>query len=224
MQETHEYTPPQFGYEPSALYPMLENDIRAAALSFPPNTGHGADGLAPRSIARLSSQALQALIALFLAFEASGSWCQAVNMVLIVLLPKRDGGRRPIGLFPTIVRIWMRVRISIARQWERAHDHDSLFAGPDMGAQKASWQEAFAAESASLAGLDYAQALLDLVKAFETMPHWVLTEAAKIKGYPIAQPGCVQTRPIHRSRRRVLQTHCCDQRHHRWLWLRHVRT
>ena len=55
-----------------------------------------------------------------------------------------------------------------------------------MGAQKASWQEAFAAESASLAGLDYAQALLDLVKAFETVPHWVLTEAAKIKGYPIA--------------------------------------
>ena len=114
-QETHEYTPPQFGYEPSALYPMIENDIRAAALSFPPNTGHGADGLAPRAIARLSSQALQALIALFLAFEASGSWCQAVNMVLIVLLPKPDGGRRPIGLFPTIVRIWMRARIGTAR-------------------------------------------------------------------------------------------------------------
>ena len=40
-QETHEYTPPQFGYEPSALHTMLENDIRAAALSFPPNTGQG---------------------------------------------------------------------------------------------------------------------------------------------------------------------------------------
>ena len=40
--------------------------------------------------------------------------------------------------------------------------------------------------SASLAGLDYAQALLDLVKAFETVPHWVLAEAAKLKGYPIA--------------------------------------
>ena len=53
-----------------------------------------------------------------------------------------------------------------------------------MGAQKALWQEAFAAKSASLAGLDYAQALLDLVKAFETVPHWVSVEAAKIKGYP----------------------------------------
>ena len=53
-----------------------------------------------------------------------------------------------------------------------------------MGAQKASWQEAFAAEAAALGGLEYAQALLDLVKAFETVPHWVLVEAAKLKGYP----------------------------------------
>ena len=54
-----------------------------------------------------------------------------------------------------------------------------------MGAQKASWQEAFTAESACLAGLDYANALLDLVKAFETVPHWVLVEAAKLNGYPM---------------------------------------
>ena len=103
-------------------------------MSFPPNTGLGADDLAPRAITRLSSQALRALIKLFLTFEASGNWCQATNLVLIVLLPKADGGRRPIGLFPTGIRIWMRVRIAMARQWERAHDHDSLFAGRDMGA------------------------------------------------------------------------------------------
>jgi hypothetical protein len=117
---------------------MLENDIRSAALSFPPNTGQGADGVAPRAINRLSSQAFQALIVLFLTFEATGNWCQALNLVLIVLLFKPDGGRRPIGLFPTIIRIWMRVRIACARKWERTHGNDSLFAGPDMGAQKAS--------------------------------------------------------------------------------------
>ena len=59
-----------------------------------------------------------------------------------------------------------------------------MFAGPDMGAQKASWQEAYAAEAAHLGGSEHAQALLDLVKAFETVPHWVLAEAAKLKGYP----------------------------------------
>ena len=80
----------------------------------------------------------------------------------------------------------MRVRIGIARKWERNNDHDSLFAGPGMGAQKASWQEAFTIEAAKLAGLEHARALLDLVKACGTIPHWVLVEAAKIKGYPIA--------------------------------------
>ena len=48
-----------------------------------------------------------------------------------------------------------------------------------MGAQKAAWQEAFTAEAASLSGLKHAQALLDLVNAFETVPHSVLVEAAK---------------------------------------------
>ncbi len=53
-----------------------------------------------------------------------------------------------------------------------------------MGTQTASWQEAFAAEAANLGGMDHAQALLDLVKAFEIVPLWVLVEAAKLKGYP----------------------------------------
>ena len=114
-----------------------------AACSFPANIGLGADNVAPRAIARLSSPAIQALIALFLCFEAAGDWCMAVNLVLIVLLPKPDGGRRPIGLFPTIIRIWMRARIWAAREWERLHDHDSLFAGPDMGAQKGIFAQKF---------------------------------------------------------------------------------
>ena len=101
---------------------------RMAANSFLGNTGFGADNIAPRAIARLSSPSIQALIALFLCFEAVGDWCMAVNLVLIVLLPKPDGGIRPNGLFPTIIRIWMRARIWAARQWERLHDHLSLFA------------------------------------------------------------------------------------------------
>ena len=45
---------------------------------------------------------------------------------------------------------------------------------------------AFSAEAANLSGLEHGQALLDLVKAFETVPHHVLVEAAKVKGYPMA--------------------------------------
>ena len=133
-QETAHYVAPDFDHSPPLASPLLEEGIRMAARSFPANTGLGADNVAARAIARLSSPAIIALIALFLCFEAAGDWCMAVNLVLIVLLPKPDGGRRPIGLFPTIIRIWMRARIWAAREWERLHDHYSLFAGPDMGA------------------------------------------------------------------------------------------
>ena len=46
-------------------------------------------------------------------------------------------------------------------------------------------QAAFAAEAAALGANEHAQGLLDLVKAFETVPHRVLAEAAKLKGYPM---------------------------------------
>jgi len=70
--------------------------------------------------------------------------------------------------------------------WEAANAMPSVFGGAGMGAQKASWQAAFACESATLSGKDHAQSLLDLVKAFETVPHWVLAEAARRAGYNMA--------------------------------------
>ena len=52
-----------------------------------------------------------------------------------------------------------------------------------MGAQRASWQAAFAAEMAWLSKQEHLQALLDLVKAFETIPHDLVAKAAMEKGY-----------------------------------------
>ena len=58
---------------------------------------------------------------------------------MIILIPKADGGRRPIGLFPTIIRVWMRARAAVARQWEDDTQMPELFGGKGMGAQRASW-------------------------------------------------------------------------------------
>ena len=83
-----------------ALEQLLPAAIVAAATSFPVGTGLGADNISPRAIARLSAAAILALTTLFMCFERLGDWCDALNLVLIVLLPKADGGFRPIGLFP----------------------------------------------------------------------------------------------------------------------------
>ena len=74
---------------------------------------------------------------LFAQFELAGSWASVLDLVLIVLLPKPEGGFRPIGLFPTVVRIWMRARVCVARAWEAAHALPCLFGGAGMGAQRA---------------------------------------------------------------------------------------
>ena len=99
-------------------------------------------------------------------------------MALIVLLPKPDGGRRPIGLLPTVIRVWMRAYSPLAREWEAEHHRDCLYAGPSMSAQRAAWLTEFHAEQAARKKLHFAQTMLDLVKAFELIPrHHVILAA-----------------------------------------------
>ena len=159
--------------------------IRAAAKSFPPNTAVGADNIAPRAILTLSNEGLQALAALLNLVEEEGKWPDEIDPVVIVLLAKSDGGHRPIGLFPTLVRLWMRVRTASTRAWERKVHSPDLYGGKGMGAQRAAWLEAFAAEAAVAQELEQGQVLLDLTKAFETVSHQELINAAGRKGYPL---------------------------------------
>jgi len=178
-EECSDYRAPCIDVSNSTIADMLPWAIRNAAAPFPVNTGLGSDNISPRAILRLSEPGLVALAALFLAFEKLGSWCSSLDLVLIVLLPKSDGGLRPIGLFPTIIRLWMRSRVCVVRAWESATALPSVFGGVGMGAQKA----AFVAEAACVAKNDHIQSLLDLVKAFETVPHHILAAAAGPRSY-----------------------------------------
>ena len=100
---------------------MKVQQVREACYTFAPSTGLGWDKLHPRAIARLSDGIIELIINLFLLAELAGNWPTLIGAVLIVLLPKSDGGRRPIGLFPTLCRIWMRVRLEVAQAWQRSH-------------------------------------------------------------------------------------------------------
>ena len=55
-----------------------------------------------------------------------------------------------------------------------------------MSATKAAWLSAWEAEDAAGTGSAYCQALFDLVKAFETVPHDRLWQAASRRGYPMS--------------------------------------
>ena len=135
--------------DPTIPDALRVHEFRKAALTFPTHTGRGADNIAPRAIARLSDALLSCLCWILHLVEVQGTWPEVVKLVLIVLLPKRDGGRRPIGLLPTIVRIWMRARACIARRWEAQCSMPAFYGGTGMGAQRAAWQIAFRAEAAA---------------------------------------------------------------------------
>ena len=113
--------------------------------------------------------------------ERMGRWHSLIGVVMVVLLPKSDGGRRPIGLFPSIIRIWMRMRLQVAQQWMAANDRGYMYAGPAKGADVAAWKQSLLAEAAQSMKLPYASTLLDLVKAFDSVPFdWLVTQAAKL--------------------------------------------
>ena len=62
-----------------------------------------------------------------------------------------------------------------------------MYAGKGMGAEVAVWKQAARAElAASLPyRVEYAQVLLDLVKAFDRIPHWLLLREAIALGFPL---------------------------------------
>eukprot|EP00973_Karenia_brevis_P019811 2716071-Karenia_brevis.AAC.1 len=78
--------------------------FREACQTFRNAVGLGWHKLHPKALARCSDYAIQCIIRMLAMAEQLGRWPEMIGVILIVLLPKTDGGRRPIGLFPTLIR------------------------------------------------------------------------------------------------------------------------
>ena len=94
-----------------------------AARTFPARTGLGWDGMHPQACLRLPTAALEALCRILTHAEETSQWPKVVGATMVVLIPKTDGGRRPIGLLPMAIRWWMRARLRVAQKWQMEHDH-----------------------------------------------------------------------------------------------------
>ena len=183
--EGQRYVKPQFKLtRDNHPGPITTWMLRAACKTFQPETGLGVDAIQPRALLRLSEVSQQALCRLLMAAELHGEWPELIRTVLIVLIPKDDGGRRPIGLLPTLVRVWSRIRGPIVRSWRSQLNKQYLYGGQARGAQRAAWMQAAKAEVAHMQKRCYGVVLVDLVKAFEAVPHHKVAEAASRRGYP----------------------------------------
>ena len=171
--------------ETDTLPPICLRRFKAALFTFPSNTGLGWGGIHPRALLRLPDEVLYRWIALMRTCGQLGVWPESMGVGIIVLLAKADGGWRPIGLLPHLVRTWMRVRRDVAKDWESHCNRKYLYAGVGKGSTVAAWKQAARAEIAAATGKDYAQSLLDLIKAFERVPYRVLRREASRLGYPL---------------------------------------
>lgn len=105
-----------------------------AAKTFPEASGLGWDKAHPKSLLRCSGGVWTALVMILEAIERAGEWPGNIDVVLICLLPKPDGGLRPIGLLPSLIRLWMRARLDVARAWQSANERPFFYAGSGKGA------------------------------------------------------------------------------------------
>ncbi len=102
-----------------AELPRLKpQEVREAAASIKVATAIGVDAIHHRWLLWLSNECRTALVDLFMAIEAVGHIPAAVRLVLLAFLPNLEEGFRPIGILPTVVRVWARARSSHALAWE----------------------------------------------------------------------------------------------------------
>ena len=131
------------------------------------STAIGQDGMSIGMLKEAPREALEVLADILGDVLSSPSLPVGWMSPVVCLIPKPGGGRRPIGLLPSMVRLWMRIRLDVARSWQSAYDRPFFYAGPKKGAKVASWKQAARAELAATGSfMEWACGLLDLVKAY----------------------------------------------------------
>ena len=98
MDEVYEELqwPEEANHPPSDL---TVQKLRDACMTFPDATGLSWDALHPRALCRLSDRTLAMIITILARAERTGNWPEAVELVIIVLLPKSGAASGPSGSY-----------------------------------------------------------------------------------------------------------------------------
>lgn len=128
--------------------PPCADEVRAAAKSFPWKTSPGVDGVHVRQVSWLSDGVLTVLGKVYGIIAGSGIIPGPMAVVTNPLIPKPDGGRRPIGAYGAHLRLWQALYKRAASDWMRrfAELHPELAAAPHRSAVDPVWRTALSAQ------------------------------------------------------------------------------
>jgi hypothetical protein len=164
---------------------LSPKELRDVGLSFPRRTGTSLDGIHVRHLALLPDDALIVLAIIILVVEQLGVLPSQVQRLLIFLIPKATGGRRPIMLAPALYRWWARARRPLAEEWEADNDHPFFAASKGRTAIDPVYRRAVQAEAAAADGKCVVTGLWDIAKFFECIAHAILVRRAERCGAPM---------------------------------------
>ena len=169
-----------------SMTPLLVPDqLRAAARAFSTTTTTP-EGWHPRHFLHLTDFQLQPLCYIFKAWELMGRFELPDHALLIRMIPKMDGGIRPIGLFPALPRLWGKATQPILQDWvsRYAADHFvNMAKGRPVG--DATWRHKALSTLDREQGGTVLETLLDFTKCFEHVRASPLIELAIKLNYPL---------------------------------------
>ena len=101
----------------TALEPLIAKQLACASAAFPGRTT-AADGWHPKHFRLLQPETLGGLASILNASEQLGFLPSAMRHIQVALIGAK---RRPIGLFPSVFRLWGRCRAEALKAWEEVH-------------------------------------------------------------------------------------------------------
>ena len=101
------------------------------------------------------------------------------------LIPKASGGKRPIGVLATIMRLWEAIRKPVVWQWRSRNTRPYNWATAGRSAEAAIWGQALKDDVAKARGKVCGAVLYDLVKAYEYVKLELIWEAGIAMDFPL---------------------------------------
>ena len=104
---------------------LTGDQIRKAARSFKLQTARPC-GLHPRHFGMLSEELTDVIARQWSVWEEYGCWPTQEQGLAVTLIPKADGGLRPIALVRATYRVCARIRVDAIKDWLSAIDSEVI--------------------------------------------------------------------------------------------------
>eukprot|EP00971_Amphidinium_carterae_P187824 3728337-Amphidinium_carterae.1 len=163
------------------LPPITGEELRHCARNYAKGKATGQDGLSLRVLRYLPSEFLSRFADILNKWELDAVVPESLGH-LIVMLPKTELSRRPIGITCLFFRAWSRVRLKLLLAWTRTCNLPGAWGTSGRRCELAGWLTAARQEFAAAVHCAHATLLLDLHKFYEYVSHSKLREAAAVGG------------------------------------------